>query len=217
MITCYVKILLTASILILCYAISYLPLILIQSSLPFDQFLTASLAWFLLVLFSLPFSLNHFLQKIWFFKGKGKAITPEELESLLMAVNTIDCPVMVRKKPKQYILTWRYTDQHWSERMAIEGITKSYVLKLKVSQSTQTLKMIDRMQYINLDLSPIKVRTSWLLRPRLYCHTKCTREIALQKLLSHNGDHYRFKPQEIKSPLFTALINNGWNVRFALF
>jgi hypothetical protein len=204
-------------VLIACYAISYLPLLLVQSYLQVDQFIIASLAWLLISLLSLPFFLRHLLKKIWFFQGNGEPVTANTLEDLLLEINDFDTPITVWKKRKKIFASWRYTEPLWSERMAINGVKKIYFLQLLFNQNTKTVSMVDGIKYANFDLCPIKVRTSLLTRPRFYPCVQVTAEDNLHIFKKMNAEEYKFTPDEIKTAIFNTIINNGWNVIFKLF
>ena len=217
MFKCRIKTFILLLVLIIGYAISFLPLLMVQSFLEFDQFIRALLFWLLIVLASLPFFLRYLVRRAWFIQSGNEFLPLTSLEKQLMAINSYNSPVIVRKKRKILIVGWRYNEPEWSERMAIKGIKKSYFAKLVFDQTTKTVNMSDRIKYVNFDLSPIRVRSSWMFRPRLYCSVRIKPDKDILLFKEQKAEQYHFRPQEIKTPLCNTFIKNGWNVRFDLF
>ena len=199
------------------YGLTLLPLLLIRPHVQTQPFMGAMAIWSLLVVLSLPFLLRTIISRVWFFKGHGEPVIKELLESMLMGINDFNAPVIVHKKRGRLIIGWRCDDPKWCERMAFENLQKTYELTLKLDHTTRTVTMKDRVRNVNLDLCPIKVTTGFFSFPKFYCRVHTGSQWGLKNFKNTAADQYRFKAQELKSPVFNAIINNGWNVRFTLF
>jgi hypothetical protein len=136
---------------------------------------------------------------------------------MIMGVNDSGGPVSARKKRGKIILSWRCGEPAWCERMALEGVHRTYELRLRFDTTTRTVTMIDRVRTVDFDLCPIKVKVGRLARPRLYCSLGKRGEQGLEYFKNTPADQYRFLPREMKAPVFHAVIASGWNVRFDLF
>lgn len=203
--------------LLLCYGLSLLPLMLVRPHLQSQPFLGAFFIWLLLFVLSLPFLLRTIIRRAWFFKGKGEPVIMDLLESMLMGVNDFRAPVIARKKRGRLMLSWRCNEPQWCEWMALEGVRKNYELRLRFDRNTRTVSMIDRVRSVDFELCPIKVKSGFIAKPRFYCGVQTGPEWGLKNFKNTTADQYRFKPQELKSPIFNTIIANGWNVRFDLF
>jgi hypothetical protein len=203
--------------MLLGYGLSLLPLMLVRPHLQVQLFLSSFLIWLLLVVLSLPFILRAIIRKAWFFKGRGEPVIMELLESMLMGINDFDSPVFVRKKRGRLLLSWRCSDPHWGERMALKGVKNNYELRLIFDENTRTVRMLDRVRSVNFNLSPIKIKFGFFTKTKFFWRIKTGPQWGLQNFKNTSADKYQFKPQEIKSPVFNAIIANGWNIRFDLF
>ena len=203
--------------LLMGYGISLLPLLLVRPHLQVQPFLGALTIWLFFSVLSLPFLLRMIIRRVWFFHGRGEPVIMDLLESMIMGINDFRAPVTARKKRGRLIVSWRCTDPQWCERMALEGIRKNYELRLVFDRNTRTVTMLDRVRSVDFKLCPIKVTTGFLAMPRLYWRIRTGPAWGLKNFESSRADQYRFRPQELKSPIFNAIIANGWNVRFDLF
>lgn len=217
MFKCRVKSFFLLLVLIIGYAISFLPLLMVQPFLEFDQFIRALLLWLLIVLISLPFFLRALVRRAWFIQSSNDFVPLARLKEQLMAINNYNSPVSIQKKRKKLLVGWRYNDPKWSERMAINGVKKSYFAQLVFDQNTRTVNISDKIKYVNFDLSPIRVRSSWLFRPRLYCSVQIKTDKDILLFKKQKAEQYHFSPLEIKTPLCNTFLKNGWHVRFDLF
>ena len=202
--------------LIIGYGISLIPLMLVRPHLPVQPFVSALTAWAIIYLVPLPVILRMIIRKAWFFEGKGIPVTREQLETRLLGINELESPVIVNKKGERLNLSWRCKEPQWCERMVVQGTNKQYELCLRFNDNTRTVVLSDRTRALNLALCPIKVKTSWLASPRFYCRVQTGEEWGLN-VLKQAASEYRFKPQELKSPVFNMIINSGWNVRFDFY
>jgi hypothetical protein len=204
-------------VMLLGYGISLLPLILVRPHLQMEPFLGAFFIWLFLFAVSLPFVVRMIIRRTWFFRGNGEPVIRDLLESMLMGVNDFNAPVSVSKKRGKLIFSWRCNEPQWCERMVLEDVRKNYELRLKFDGDTRTVSMIDRVRSVDFDLCPIKVKTGFLARPRFYCGVKTGQQWGLKNFKQTTADQYRFKPQELKSPVFNSIIAHGWNVRLDIF
>jgi len=205
------------TLLFMGYGLTLVPLLLIRPHVQSRPFMGAMAVWLMLFVLSLPFLLRIIIKKVWFFAGKGEPIIFDLLQSMLLGINDFQTPVIVRKKRGRLIIGWRCDDPQWCERMALESIKKTYELKLNFDHSTRTVTMQDRVRNVDFALCPIKVTTGFFSFPGFYCRIHTCSEWGLKNFEHTAADQYFFKPQEIKSPVFNTIINNGWNIRFTLF
>ena len=217
MISRYIKSISLFLLVLIGYALSLLPLMLVWPHLQREPLIGAMAIWGLLALVTLPFVLRMIVRKVWFFKGRGEPVIQDLLMSMIEGINDFDSPVLAWKKKNKIVLNWRYDDPKWCERMALEGVRKTYELRLFFDGNTRTVTMVDRMRKVDFDLCPIKVKTGWLRSPRLYCRVWTGQEWGLQNFKNTSPEQYSYLPREMKSPVFNAVISHGWNVRFDLF
>ena len=213
----YLKTTILLACLLLGYGLSLLPLMLVRPHLQVQPFVGALCIWLLLCAVTLPFLLRAVIARAWFFKGKGEPVIKELLESLLLGINDYNSPVRVRKKRGKLVCTWRCDEPQWCEPMALAGVQRNYELTLNLDTTTRTVRMIDRVRFVDFDLCPIKVKTGFFTRPRLFCKVQTGSQWGLKNFQNLTANQYRFDPQEIKSPIFNIIISNGWNVRFDIF
>jgi hypothetical protein len=198
------------------YLFSLLPLLVARNGLAGGQFSLALLIWSLLVLVTLPPLLTALCRKIWFFPGLGEAIAPELLHALLMEVNTMNCPVRVRSKGKKMVVSWRLDDPSWCERIQLSGMKRAYELWLTFDSATRTVQMIDRRRKIRFVRCPDKVKQGLFTNPSPQFRVSYGPDWGLDNYRQALAADYSFQPGEIKSPLLSTILKNGWNVRFNL-
>jgi len=199
------------------YGLTLLPLLLIRPHVDTRPFMGAMALWFLLFALPLPFLLRAIIYRVWFFKGKGEPVIEDLLRSMFMGINDCNSPVIVRKKRGRLLIGWRCDDPQWCERMALENIQKTYELTLIFDHNTRTVIMKDRVRKVDFDLCPIKVSTGFFAYPRFYCRVDTGSQWGLKNFKHTATDQYMFKPRELKSPIFNAVLNHGWNIRFTIF
>ncbi len=198
------------------YVVTLLPLLLVWPHVQFQYLLPALIAWAALYLLPFPFFLAFILRRVWFFQGRGEPALQDLLEFMLLAVNDFTSPVQVRKKKNSIRLSWHCDDPDWCQRMLLAGLQKKYELHLEFSAATKTVIMRDRVRHVNLSRCPLKVTSGLMSAARFYCQVRTGSAWRLTFLEQTAPFDYRFHPQEIKSPVFNTIIENGWNVRFDL-
>lgn len=199
------------------YFIALVPLLIVRTNLENKQFVIALFAWGILAgLFFIP-AAGIIIRKVWFFKGNGEPVVIDLLVSKLMEINAFDTPVEVRKQRKKMVVTWRINDQNWCERIEKVGMKRLYELWLRLDNNTKTVTMSDKYRSVNWDLSPISVKTGWLVLSKTYFRVTLGDEWGVENYEDTAPEDYNFTPEEIKSPVMNTLLKNGWNVRFNLF
>ena len=198
------------------YLSTLLPLLLVRADLSTPTFLRSLTVWGLMALFSFGPALSFLIKKIWFFQGSGQAVSLHMLRDKLLAVNEMHCPVRVKEKGKRLIAEWRYDDPDWCERMAAESISRLYELRLVFDEHTNTVTFSDRLRKVDLSLCPIRVKTGFFSRPRLFFGIKIGEDQGVEQYTMLRPVDFRFKPSEIKSPIVNTMLDQGWNVRFSL-
>ena len=213
----YIKTLALLLLLPAGWSVSLLPLLLVWPHVGFDFLLPALIVWAALYLLPLPFFLRLIIHKVWFFKGRGKPVLQKELELMLLAVNDFQNPVQARKKYGGIRLNWRCDDPEWCRRMALTGLRQNYELELKFNSSIRTVVMQDRVRRVNFSRCPVRVKNSLLTSSRFFCHVRTGAELGINTFEQTAAHNYRFRPQELKSPIFNIILRNGWNVQFELY
>ncbi len=204
--------------LILAYACSMLPLLLVQPHLETEPFVKAVAVWIFLALLTFPYFLRQIIRKVWFFQGQGEPGAMDMLTAQLLTVNEGNTPVNVRQtRGKKFIISWRCSDPAWCPHMILAGMRTTYELRLRFDVTTKTVTMCDRARGVNFDLCPLRVKTCRFAIPRLYCNHSKKNLFKLDWFEKTRADQFSFTPWELKGPFFHAIITSGWNVRFDVF
>jgi hypothetical protein len=199
------------------YFLALVPILVIRTKLENTSFVIAVVIWGLLAgLFFVP-AAAMIIRKVWFFNGKGEPIVLDLLQSLLLEVNDLEAPLQVKKQRKRFIITWRLEDQRWCERIEKTGRKRLYELWLSFDNNTKTVTMSDKYRSVNWDLSPVAVKTGWLVLSKPFFQIKTGSEWGVENYEDTMIEDYSFSPEEIKSPILNTILRNGWNVRFSLF
>jgi hypothetical protein len=199
------------------WAASLLPLLLVSPHIEFRFLLPSLTAWAALYLLPFPFILRILLSKVWFFPGKGEAVLIEMLEFVLIGINAMPSPVRAEQKGRAIRLSWNVDDPAWCLRMAACGMRYNYELTIEFEHNTRTAILRDAVRPIDLSMCPLRVKKSLFTAPRFFCHVQIRPDWDLHTLEQQPAEAWRFKPQELKSPVCSALIKSGWNVRFTLY
>ena len=203
--------------LLVVYWLALLPILAIRTNLESRHYALALLIWAVLAAaFVLP-ALATLVKKVWFFRGQGEPVVLELLQDLLLAVNEHDVPVSIRKRGRKILVSWRYEEPHWAERMEKGGMTRLFELWLRFDNNTKTVTMIDRYRSVNWDLSPIVVKTGWLALGSPFFKVDTGPEWGVENYEDTIPQDYTYRESEIKSPVLNTILKNGWNVRFSLF
>jgi hypothetical protein len=217
MFTRYIKTGLGFIFLFLGYYLALFPILVIRTNLEDKYFILAVVVWGVLAgIFFIP-AAAAILKKVWFFKGKGEPVVLDLLHSILLEVNKIDAPVQVVKQRKKFIITWRHKDQNWCERFEKTGMKRIYELWLTFDNNTKTVTMSDKYRSANWDLSPITIKTGWLVLSKPFFRVSIGNEWGVENYQDTAPEDYSFLPNEIKSPVMNSILKNGWNVRFSVF
>lgn len=205
-------------LLFIIYYLALFPILFIRTNLERTHFVAAVVIWGIFAgIFLIP-AAAMIIKKTWFFRGRGEPVVLDLLQSLLLEVNNLDAaPVQVKKQRKRFFITWRLSDQKWCERIEKAGMKRVYELWLTFDNSTKTVTLSDKYRSANWDLSPISVKTGWLVYSKPNFKVKIGNEWGVENYEDTAPDDYEFMPNEIKSPVMNTILKNGWNVRFSLF
>ena len=199
------------------YFLFLFPILVIRPNLDGKQFVLALIVWGVIAgIFFIP-ALAVIMKKVWFYQGKGEPVVLDLLQKVLVSVNKYDAPVAVKKQRKKVVVTWRYRDQTWCERLEKSGMKRMYELWLTFDDNTKTVSMADRYRTVNWDLSPISVKTGWFAFSKPFLKIELGNEWGVENYKDTVPEDYAYTPNEIKSPVVNTIIKNGWNVRFTLF
>lgn len=212
----YVKTISGFALLFFVYFLALSPILVIKPNLDRGQFLVALVTWGVLAgLFFIP-AAAMIIRRAWFFRGSGEPVVLDLLQSLLLEVNNLDAPVRIKKQRRRFTATWRLDDQKWCERLEKKAMKKVYELWLVFDSSTKTVTMSDKYRSANWDLSPIAVKTGWLVLSKPFFKVATGNEWGVENYRDTKPEDYDFSPDEIKSPVMNTILKNGWNVRFSL-
>ena len=216
MIKRYIHTLLGLAALLGIYFLSLFPILVVRTKLEGNTFILALVVWGVIAgLFFIP-ALAIIIKKAWFFQGKGEPVVQKLLESTIMSVNEFDAPVSARKKRNKIILTWRYNDQTWCERLEKVEMKRLYELWLSFDNTTKTVTMADKYRSANWDLSPISIKTGLFALSKPFFKVEIGNEWGVDNYEDTIPEDYSYTPKEIKSPVMNSILKNGWNVRFSL-
>ncbi|MCL7488394.1 MAG: hypothetical protein M8357_09510 [Desulfobulbaceae bacterium] len=213
----YIKTLAGVILYLLFCCLALVPVLAVRIHLENAHYAVAVTLWaFGAALFLVP-ALAIIIKKIWFFRGRGEPVTQAALEQILLGINDHDAPVHVKRQRKKIILTWRYQDRAWCELLEKKEMKKIYELRLGFDNNTKTVTMSDKYRSVDWSLSPIKVKTGWLVFSRPYFRVETGIAWGVENYVDSTPEDYTFSPNEIKSPILNTILKNGWNVRFSLF
>ena len=198
------------------WGLSLLPLLLVWPHLELRVLLPALAVWAALYLLPCPFLLNWIIRTAWFFPGEGEPVLRDVLEFMLLGVNEIPNPVRAEKKGQHIRLSWQVDDPIWCQRMALARLRQQYELTLTFDTTTRTVTLRDRVRPVDFSLCPVKVRTGLFSSPRFFCCVRKGAEFGISNFEQTAPEDWRFRPQELKTPVYTTILRNGWNVRFEL-
>lgn len=199
------------------YWLTLLPILSIRTNLETRQFMLSLVIWGILCgIFFVP-ALAVVIKKIWFFRGRGEPVVLDLLISIMAGVNDLDAPVTVKKHGRKLVLTWRYREPQWCERIESAGLNRLYELWLQFDNNTKTVTMSDRYRSVNWDLSPVAVSTGRFSFSKPFFKVETGSEWGVENYEDTAPQDYSYLPNEIKSPVMNTILKNGWNVRFSLF
>ncbi|GBE12087.1 MAG TPA: hypothetical protein ENG91_05495 [Desulfobacteraceae bacterium] len=204
-------------LLFIVYALTLLPILAVRSTLADRELIFALILWGIGAgVFFMP-AMATIIKKTWFFPGRGEPVVQELLLSMIMGVNGLNAPVQAKKHRKKLVITWRYKDQAWCERMEKSGMKKLYELWLSFDNNTKTVTLTDKFRSVDWSLGPGRVKTGWLASSRPIFKVAMGNEWGVENYEDTEPDDYAFGPEEIKGPIMNTILKNGWNVRFSLF
>jgi hypothetical protein len=199
------------------WGLSLLPLLMVWPHVELRQMLPALAVWAALYLLPFPFLLRWIIHAVWVFPGEGEPALRDMLEFMLLGVNDFPNPVRAEKKSGGRIrLSWQIDDPVWCQRMALARLRQQYELTLTFDSAARTVTMRDRVRPADFSLCPVKVRTGLLSEPRFFCFVRRSAEDGVSSFEQTAPEDWRFRPQELKTPVFNTILRNGWHVRLAL-
>ena len=204
-------------LLLLGYALTLIPLVIIGTGLEQQTHLLGFGIWGLLVLGSLIPALSMIISKIWFFQGHGEPVALKILQKKLLAVNHGNGPVQVQEKKKKFIVTWHYANPQWCELMNRMGMDKLYELHLVFDNATKTVVIADKIRSLRFVDCPEKVKTGFIAKPKPFLKVNLGKQWSIDNYTGAQPQDYSFQPGEIKSPVLGSILKCGWNVRFSYF
>lgn len=171
-----------------------------------------------------PF-LDAAAKRVFSFRGRGTPVPADELRASLLAVNDwVDAPVQVTQRarrrggPGTLVITWRYVDARWWERLAKAGLAELYELHVRLDEARGRATLIDVTRAVQWRAGPaeVRLRGGWF-RGVLF-QVELGRQWGIRENWSPGRIYaYRFVPAEIKMPVLNTLLRSGWDVRFGLW
>lgn len=160
---------------------------------------------------------NILLKKIWFFRGQGEPITPEQLRQRLLTVNAMACPVAAQEKRRAIIFTWRYREGQWCELFHRLGTNRLYELHCHIDADTRTVLLVDRIRAADFLICPDRVKTGRRRIPLPLLAIRSKRLAVVEQFATFAEHEYTLHPREIKAPILGTILASGWHVRFSLW
>ncbi len=198
------------------WGLSLLPLLIVAPHVELRFLLPALTVWAALYLLPCPFFFRWIIHAVWFFPGEGEPALQEVLEFMLLGLNELPNPVRAERKGRSIRLSWQVDDPVWCQRMALARLRQQYELTLTFDAAARTVILRDRVRPVDFSLCPVKVRTGLLSAPRFFFCVRVGPEFSISTFEQTAPEDWRFRPQELKSPVCNTIIRNGWNVRFEL-
>jgi len=198
--------------------LTLLPLLMVRGGLEPGLWMRGLCIWILMLALSLPLLLSLLIRKVWFFSSAKTPCSVDDLKRNLMSVNRVDCPVAIRDKGRvRLVAEYRYTDPGWCERMAALHLRRLCELRLRLQVETRTVLIRDRFRRVDFSLCPIRVNRGRLALPGLVFRFRSGTEKGISFLENTPPSQYRFRARELKGPVVSLILENGWNVRLTLF
>lgn len=197
--------------------LSGLPLLLLRAQLDEPTMLVLFCLWLASVSVAGLAVANTLLKKIWFFRGKGEPVTPEQLRQRLLTVNAMACPVTAQEKRRSLMFTWRYRNEHWCELFHRLGISRLYELHCHIDADTRTVLLVDRIRPVDFLICPDRVKTGRLRIPLPLLAFRSKQLAAIEQYATLAEHDYTLHPREIKSPIVGTILASGWHIRFSLW
>ncbi|MCL2789894.1 MAG: hypothetical protein FWD79_04545 [Desulfobulbus sp.] len=204
-------------LLIVGVLVSLTPLALLRTKLDSSVFATAICIWLALVLLALLPATDMLLRKIWFFRGQGEPVAPDELRQRLLGVNAMDCPVAALATRKKIVFTWRCRELRWCELFSRLGKDRLDELHCRFDADLRTVYLYDRVRAVDFFICPDRVKTGRLRIPLPLLRGRMKRLDSIESYAALAEDDYAFHGREIKSPVVGTVLTSGWHVRYSLF
>lgn len=204
-------------LLLIVYLVSFLPLLAIKGQLDEPTAVATFCFWGVLVVVSFIPLLGRLIHKVWFFRGTGEPVSPEQLQKRLLSINETPGPVRVISKRQKLIVTWRYREELWCELFSRLGISRVYELHCRLDPVTRTVFLVDRIRTADFLICPERVKIGFLRIPLPVFRVRLRQLGSIAQYATREPHEYDFHPREIKSPVMGTILASGWNVRFSLF
>jgi len=203
-------------LLIVFFLLTLLPLQIVRDHLTDTAYLQGLMIWGILAfVFFIP-ALSVLIRKIWFFPGQGTPVSEIMFREKMLALNERDIPVRVQKKGKALVVQWRYDDPKWCELMEISGVKRLLEMRLYLDEKTHTITVRDRFRKVNLELCPVKVKSSFMAVPGVVLLAPPLAPKDTDPFAPRLPVDYTFRPRELKALLISLVLGKGWNVRYTL-
>ncbi|MFL5698274.1 MAG: hypothetical protein ACJ797_14385 [Ktedonobacteraceae bacterium] len=165
----------------------------------------------------LPY-LNYVAKSVFFSKGEGQAISQAQLQRRLEEMNTFDAPVMVQRKRRGYLFTWRYVDARWWEAFQQAGLTEMYELHVKLNERQHRATLTEVTRSVNWGVGVDGVHLGWSgFRGVVGGWERGVAWGIRENFAPGKLYDYTFTPSLVKNPVINTILRSGWDVRFAIF
>ena len=173
------------------------------------------IAGFLLGLF--PF-MQWLAGAVFNYAGEGTPINESAMRQRILAIETLDAPIMVEERDEKLVVTWNYVDAQWWGVLSRSGMDQVYELHIKLDDKRKTARLIDVHKSVNWSVDPSGVRLRGGYSRGV--------DLSYQRVIGYGWDDafqfgrvvdYEFRNSDIKQPIVNLLIENGWRVKFGLW
>ncbi|MBL7199348.1 MAG: hypothetical protein ISS56_04310 [Anaerolineae bacterium] len=195
-------------------------LLLVISTLQDDEqaLLIAILSAFVLSIAGFVPYADWAAKRVFRFRGQGLAISEAELRAHIQGINEWQAPIVVGERGKTLVATWKYADAQWWELFARAGLTRVYELRMRFDEARHLVTLIDVTRAVGWRAGPQEVRIGWGGYRGIMAGFEAGTAWGLDDDLDFDELYdYEFSPQEIKTPITSAILKRGWDVRFGIW
>jgi hypothetical protein len=157
-------------------------------------------------------------KRVFRFRGQGQPASEADLRSQIQHINEWQAPIVVGNRGKMLVATWKYADAQWWELLARAGLTRVYELRMRFDEARHLVTLIDVTRAVAWRAGPQDVRIGWGGFRGIMAGYEAGTAWGLDDDLNFDELYdYEFSPQEIKTPIASAILKRGWDVRFGIW
>lgn len=181
--------------------------------------LTAILAMMALLILAFVPYLDQVIKRVFYFRGEGAPVQAGTLRRQILSVNrTRNVPIQAEERLYDVVLTWKYVDARWWERLAKAGLTRLYELHVKLDEKRRVATLIDVHKSVRWRAGPTEVHIGRSISRGILAAYEIGEQWGIQENWAPGVVYeYKFVPAEIKTPVMNTILKSGWDVRFGIW